>query len=68
MSLGDFWIYAQPEDCDEFTELMLTSWVVSHEILRFGDAAANVGRQMGVDAVNHFLSGDSSVPADFVVH
>ena len=25
MTFREFWMYARPEDCDEFTELMLTS-------------------------------------------
>ncbi|EHK26457.1 uncharacterized protein TRIVIDRAFT_35417 [Trichoderma virens Gv29-8] len=43
MSFKEFWMYARPDDMDEFTRLMLTT-------------------QVGVDAIEHFLTGDTTIP------
>ncbi|KAH0498444.1 hypothetical protein TgHK011_005697 [Trichoderma gracile] len=43
MSFKEFWMYARPDDMDEFTKLMLTT-------------------QVGVDAIEHFLTGETSIP------
>ncbi|KAL7944772.1 hypothetical protein V8C42DRAFT_80924 [Trichoderma barbatum] len=43
MSFKEFWMYARPDDLDEFTRLMLTT-------------------QVGVDAIEHFLTGDTTIP------
>ncbi|KAM0254772.1 hypothetical protein ACHAQJ_006429 [Trichoderma viride] len=43
LSFKEFWMYARPDDMDEFTKLMLTT-------------------QVGVDAIEHFLTGESTIP------
>ncbi|KAL6878614.1 hypothetical protein J3F83DRAFT_240841 [Trichoderma novae-zelandiae] len=43
LSFKEFWMYARPDDMDEFTKLMLTT-------------------QVGVDAIEHFLTGETTIP------
>ncbi|KAL7932175.1 hypothetical protein V8C35DRAFT_96243 [Trichoderma chlorosporum] len=43
LSFKEFWMYARPDDMDDFTRLMLTT-------------------QIGVDAIEHFLTGDTTIP------